>query len=108
MKSEIKFDNGALSFLEDLADILLIKDYFSFVATADAYIDDLVAFILKSIPTMPHKPAPPYFAKYGEDLHYISYHRNKRTTWYILFEKTGNYYLIRHITNNHVAGKYFD
>ncbi|NLB26014.1 MAG: hypothetical protein GX820_04895 [Bacteroidales bacterium] len=108
MKKEIKFEKTALSFLEDLADILLIKEYFSFVETADRYIEDIVSFIMDNIYTAPHKSAPPYFAKYGKSLFYISYNRNKNTTWYIFFEKTAHHLLIRHITNNHIAGKYFE
>lgn len=104
---EIRFDNLALFFLDDLAKLLIGKEYFSFTETADAYIDDLVAFILKNINSTPHKPAPTFFAKYGKNLLYISYNRNSRTTWYILFEKTATHYLIRYITNNHAAGQYF-
>lgn len=48
---EIKFDKLALLFLEDLANILIDKEYFSFTTTADNYIDDLVAFVLKNIHT---------------------------------------------------------
>jgi len=107
LKREIKFDKTALLFLEDLANILLIKEYFSFTETADAYIDDLVAFVLENIDTFPHKPAPSFFSKYGKNLLYIPYNRNNRTTWYILFEKSPSHYLIRYITNNHVAGQYF-
>ena len=104
---EIKFDNLALSYLYELAKLLFDKEYFSFVETADKYIDDIVAFILKNIHTFPHKKAPAYFSKYGKKLFYISYHRNQRTTWYILFEKTNAHFLIRYITNNHIAGQYF-
>lgn len=108
MKREIKFDQVALSFLDELADILISEEYFSFTDTADAYIEDLVKFILENIDMYPHKPAPPYFAKYGENLFYILYNRNKNTTWYIFFEKTAHHFLIRHISNNHVVGKYFE
>lgn len=108
MKKEIKFDAAALSFLEELADILIAKEYFSFAETADAYIDDLVKFILENIDISPHKSAPSHFDKYGKNLFYIPYNRNKNTTWYIFFEKTTYHFLIRHITNNHVVGKYFE
>jgi len=30
-----------------------------------------------------HKPASLYFSKYGKSLFYISYPKNKNTTWYI-------------------------
>ena len=69
---------------------------------------DLIGFVKDKIHTIPHKPAPSYFAKYGKDLFFISYNRNPHTTWYIFFEKTTHHYLIRHITNNHIAGKYFN
>ena len=34
-------------------------------------------------------------------LFYITYQRNKQTTWYILFQKMEQCYFILHITNNH-------
>jgi hypothetical protein len=105
---EVKFDNLALSYLYDLAKLLFDKEYFSFVETADKYIDDIIVFILKNIHTFPHKKAPAYFSKYGKNLFYISYHRNQRTTWYILFEKTNAHFLIRYITNNHKEGQFFE
>lgn len=108
MKREIKFDKSALNFLEELATILIDEDYFSYLETADRYIEDIVSFILSNIHTFPHKKAPDYFTKYGKDLLYIFYSRNKNTTWYIFFEKTEVHYLIRHISNNHVVGKYFE
>lgn len=108
MKKEIKFDKKVLTFLEYLSEILIDKEYHSFVETADNYIDDIVAFILSHIHIFPHKRAPSYFSKYGKNLYYIFYNRNKNTTWYIFFEKCQNQYLIRHISNNHVVGQYFD
>ncbi|MFA5619229.1 MAG: hypothetical protein WDA08_02865 [Weeksellaceae bacterium] len=63
---EVKFDNLTLSYLYDLAKLLFDKEYFSFVETADKYIDDIIVFILKNIHTFPHKKAPAYFSKYGK------------------------------------------
>ena len=105
---EVKFDNLALSYLYDLAQLLLEKEYFSFTETADKYIEDIVAFILKNIHILSHKKAPAYFSKYRKNLYYITYIRNKRTTWYILFEKTKAHFLIRYITNNHKEGQFFE
>ena len=106
LKREIKFDKSALFFLEDLTDILITKEYFSFTDTANKYVEDIVSFIIKNINTTKHKVAPPYFNKHGKDMYYITYHRNKNTTWYIFFERTKSHCLIKHISNNHVAGKY--
>jgi hypothetical protein len=54
------------------------------------------------------KNAPPYFNRYGSNLKYITYKANKTTSWYILYQQRDNIFLIRHITNNHVAAQYFE
>jgi len=105
---KIKYDKTVILFLEDLVEVLINKEYFSFYDTSEEYMWDLLQYVKNNIHTFPHKPAPPYFSKYGKNLFYIPYHRNKNTTWYILFEKTSHHFLIRHITNNHVVGQYFD
>jgi len=105
---EIRFHKNALNFLEELSMILIEENYFSFVEAADKYIEDIVNFILTNINNFPHKKAPEFFSKYGKDLLYIFYNRNKNTTWYIFFEKTEIHYIIRHISNNHIVGKYFE
>ncbi len=104
---EVKYDNSVIIFLNELTDILLEKGYFSFYETSVEYMWDMLSFVKENIENLPHKPAPSYFAKYGKNLFYISYKRNHQTTWYILFEKTTAHYLVRYITNNHVAGSYF-
>jgi hypothetical protein len=103
---QVRFDKEAFSFIVELANVLLHKDYFSFYETADTYVQDLVNYVTKNIHTTPHKIAPIYFSKYGNNLFYMSYHRNQHTTWYIFFEKTTQHLLVRHISNNHVIGKY--
>jgi len=105
---EIKYHKDVLSFLDELIDILIEKEYFSFYEYSAQYIEDLVLYVENNITSRQHKKAPVYFNKYGDNLFYITYQRNKRTTWYILFQKTGLYYFIRHITNNHTAeSQYF-
>lgn len=108
MKREVKFDRKVLTFLEELNKILIENEYLSFVETSDKYIDDIVNFILSDIHTFPHRKAPDFFARYGKDLFCIFYNRNKHTTWYIFFEKSETQFLIRHISNNHVVGQYFE
>lgn len=104
---ETRFHKNVLLFLEELIDVLIEKGYFSFYDTSVMYMEDIVSYINKSIETAPHKKAPVYFSKFGNNLYYITYIRNKQTTWYILFEKGYDYYYIHHITNNHVSGQYF-
>ncbi|GAB6012129.1 hypothetical protein [Viscerimonas tarda] len=106
--TEIKYHRAVLLYLDELTDRLIEKGYFSFYGYSVRYIEDLVNYIRHNIATKPHKPAPAYFSKYGSDLFYITWNRNKRTTWYIFFQKTNSFYFIRHITNNHVDGKFLD
>ena len=105
---KIKYHRDVLLFLDELADILIEKGYFSFYEYSAEYIEDLVNYVEDNIITKPHKPAPPHFSKYGNDLFYITYNRTKQTTWYIFFQKTDSFYFIRYITNNHVAGQFLD
>lgn len=104
---EIRIHNDVLAYLSELFDILIEKGYFSFYETSAQYIDDLANFIRENIHITPHKKAPFFFTRYGSNLFYITYQRNKQTSWYIFFEEAHQYYLIRHITNNHVSGHHF-
>lgn len=101
---EIKYHRNVLLFLDELFDVLIEKDYFSFYETSAQYIEDLVTFVGQYIDKIPQRVAPSYFSQYYPDMLYISYNRSKRTTWYIFFQKTDHYYYIRHITNNHIEG----
>ena len=93
--------------LEELFDVLIERGYFSYDEYALKYIDDIEQFITSSIHSCPKRIAPAIFAKYGRDLKYIAYKKNAHTTWYILFEETDLAFFVRHITNNHVSGHYF-
>ncbi len=104
---EIRYHKSVLLFFDDLFDVLIEKGYFSFYETSAQYIEELVAFIEQNIHTLQSRTAPPYFSKYGRNMLYISYNRNRQTTWYIFYEKYDQYYYVRHITNNHVEGQYF-
>jgi len=104
---EIKYHKNVLIFFDELMDILIEEGYFSFYEYSANYIEDLVNYVKDNITIKNHKPAPAYFSKYGSNMFYITYNSNKRTTWYILFQKTNSLFFIRYITNNHVAGQYF-
>jgi hypothetical protein len=98
-------------YLNDLVTILYEKKYFGFEYYAHLYVDELLDDILKNLPTRQHKRAPERYAKYGEDLHYASFVKNKRTTWYVFFtkyqdENANPIYLVRYIANNHTVAQY--
>lgn len=95
--------------LFDLIEILYSRQYFSFAESAITYVEELIAEIETTICSKPHRKAPLHFLKYDEHLFYITCQRNQNTTWYVFFSiEEGDIYLIRNITNNHVAGQYFN
>jgi hypothetical protein len=104
---EVRFHKDVLSYFDELVDILIDESYFSFLESAIQYTEDLIDYVNHNVNIKNSKIAPIYFSVYGDNLHYITYHRSRRTTWYIFFQYVGEYYLVRHITNNHVAGQYF-
>ena len=99
-------------YLESLKKILFENEYFSFEDTAQKYVDDLFDDIITTLPTRLHKPASKYFDKYGKDMEYAVFTKNKRTSWYVFFttyedEETGeDIFLIRFIGNNHTVSQY--
>jgi hypothetical protein len=106
---KVKYSKLVLKYLEDLVDILIEKDYFSFYDSAAKYVDDIFNEIETTIHLKIKHKAPEYFSKYGQNMFYFSYNRNKQTTWYIFFTihgKNKNQYLIQYITNNHSEGQY--
>jgi hypothetical protein len=93
-------------YIESLVPILYEKGCFSYKEAARKYvIKDLYDDIKTNLPKKRHKPAPSRYDKYGEDVHYASFTKNKRTTWYAFFtkyEENGEIiYLVCYIGNNH-------
>ena len=99
-----------LDYLEDLSIILYEKEYFSFEKTASKYVTKLYDQIVSTLPIRHHKPAPKYFDKYGKNMKYAAFKKNRRTTWYTFFKtynKDGEtYYLVRYIANNHTVAQH--
>lgn len=85
--------------LDNLSRILFKKECFGFIESAEFYIDKIYDFIETNVSTFPAKKTPIQLQYLGSN--YIFYKANQHTTWYILFEKSKNNYLIAHIINNH-------
>ena len=107
----VRFARETYDSLEELVAVLFQKEYFSWLNTSEQYVRELVDDIQSSLPKRPHKRAPERFARYGEDLHYASFVKNKRTTWYAFFTKYENeskdtIYLVRYIANNHTVAQH--
>lgn len=98
------------TYFEELSLILYEKEYFGFFEDALHYADELFTEIEKDLPNKPNKPAPKYFEKYGKDMLYTSFKRNRNTTWYVFFnyhrKDNKTFYLVRFLSNNHRIGKH--
>lgn len=98
-------------FLE-LAEVLYDKGYLGFRDAAQAYSEQLFSDIQTSLPIKVKRDAPVYFERYGTDMFYSSFPRNKQTTWYVFYsvhELNGeDVYLVRYLTNNHVSAHHLD
>ena len=101
-----------LDYLDELVITLYEKEYFGFKESSKKYVKELFLNIKTTLPIRLHKPAPKHFERYGKDLHYASFKKNNRTTWYAFFTKYQQgediIYLVRYISNNHVTGQFLD
>ena len=98
------------TYFNNLIPILYEKGYFGFIETAKKYVDDLFDDIEITLPIRAHKPAPPYFNKFGKGMKYAFFKKNKNTTWYVFFttynENEETIYLVRYVANNHTIAQY--
>jgi hypothetical protein len=108
MEREIIFSKDVEIFLDELLIVLFEKGYFGFPDKAKSYIDRMILYAEQYIGLLPGKNAPSYFSRYGYHLKYIIYHATLTTSWYIFYQERSNVFLIRHITNNHVAAQHFE
>ena len=97
-------------YYDNLEQILYERGYFSFPDTSKKYVKELVDDIKMSLPKVQHKPAPPYFNKYGKGMYYAIFRKNNQTAWYAFFTKYNEngdtIYLVRYIANNHTVAQY--
>ena len=98
------------TYFHNLIPILYEKGYFGFRKTAKKYVDDLFDDIEANLPTRLHRLAPGYFDKYGKNMEYAVFRKNKHTQWYAFFKvyrKNGEkIYQVRYIGNNHTIAQY--
>jgi hypothetical protein len=96
---KVIFNNKVLEYFDELVFLLFKEEYFSYAENAQLYVDKIVDFIMMEIGSFPHKTTPRKLIYLGSN--YIFYNSNKRTTWFVFFEKQHNQYLITSILNNH-------
>lgn len=80
----------------ELVRALIRKGYFATESAAFAYSDAISDFIL----TLPKQTARKTRNTSSGHL-YATYKANRHTTWYILFDKSNDRYIVRNLINNH-------
>lgn len=99
-----------LDYFEDLMEILYQKEYFGFRVSARKYVTELIEEIEAYLPIVQQKTAPKYFDRYGKNMNYAVFCKNKRTSWYVFFTtyevENEKIYLVRYIANNHTVAQY--
>lgn len=97
-------------YLDELSHILYEKDYFGYFETAEKYVAELFEDITTTLPNRQKRDAPHFFERYGKEMYYSVFRKNKHTHWYVFFNiyEAGEelIYLVRYISNNHVAAQY--
>lgn len=101
---EIIISYEVRNYLIHLTNILYQRGYFGFLETAEEYVNNLIDEILQ-LPSQAHHETPNELKKYGT--YYIKIENNKRTMWYVFFEKNHQRYLIQFVTNNHAPQSEF-
>ena len=104
---------AVIKYLNNLVLVLYEKEYFGFKESARNYVVELFDDIKTNLPKKLHKTAPNYYNKYGKDMEYAVFKKNKNTQWYVFFriyrKNDEDIYQIRYITNNHTeAAKYLN
>lgn len=82
--------------LNNLVDTLFDGKYFGTRMSAVEYVNNISDFI-ETIPTQRHRPT--INTKYGA--WYCEYKPNRRTSWFVTFDKKGDRYIVRNLINNH-------
>jgi hypothetical protein len=106
----VLFSPEVQEYYDKLETILYKKGYFSFKESSKKYVKDLIDDIEITLPIRVQKPAPQYFDRFGKNMKYAAFKKNKTTTWYVFFktyEENGEtVYLVRYIANNHTVAQY--
>lgn len=107
---KIVFLPEALEYFNELSTTLYEKGYFGFEENALKYVDELLHDIRNTLLNRVKKPTPPYFDRYGKNMLYTAFRKNKTTEWYVFFnayeEDKDITLVIRYISNNHVIAQY--
>jgi len=96
----------------DLVEILYEKGYMSFLDAALKYSETLFHELQATLPIKVHRKAPAWFDRFGKDMSFAAFPKNKHTTWYVFFNVYDvggeTVYLVRYMSNNHVIAQHLE
>ena len=105
---KVLFHRRVIEQFLNLSEILYDQGYLGFEDAAIEYSERVFNDIKTFLPLKVKKAAPAYFQRYGRNLYYSAFKHSRQTTWYVFFsiheEGTETVFLVRYLTNNHVAG----
>ena len=93
---QIILEHTVIIKLNALIDILIDKEYFSYLENAETYVHKLYDFI-DTIPSQPRRRTK--LPRYGQ--YYCRYKANAQTSYYITFDVVQDYYFIKNIISSH-------
>ncbi|MEO7283224.1 hypothetical protein [Gelidibacter sp.] len=104
-KVTVYYKSEVVNYINYLVYILYKNEYFGFLESALEYKNSLIDFIEDNISTFSRKLTSLNLAHLGS--FYMFYKSNKRTSWYIFFEKKVPKYLVTFISNHQAISSYF-
>ena len=97
-------------YLHELALKLYVNNYFGSEESSVRYVRELWADIENNLPYHTYREAPQYFNRYGLNMLYATFRKNKHTYWYVFFREYRlegeRIFQIRFISNNHTIAQY--
>jgi hypothetical protein len=95
---QVVITESVYKYLDELVEILYEEEYKGFVESAIDYVNTIFDFLF-SIPSYTIKNT--YNNIYGN--YYCKHKHNQKTTWYAIFDKEEDDYIIKKLINNHSA-----
>lgn len=99
MEVIVRFHPSVSTYFNELIDILFYQGYFSYKESALNYVSKLIDVVENQIHKKKHNITPGVLWEKGR--YYIHFNVNQNTTWYFIFEKRNNFYLITYVFNNY-------
>lgn len=99
MEVIVNFHPSVLKYFNDLIDTLFYENYFLYRDSAVEYVAKLIFYVENQIHKKKHNLCPLLVSVHGN--YFVSFNLNAKTTWYFVFDKIDNRYLITYVFNNY-------